>query len=203
MIAMPKQRVAVLISGRGSNMASLIEAAKADEFPADIVLIVSNRPDAAGLEHARLCGIATAIVDHTRYGKDREAFERALQDVLVAHNIDLVCLAGFMRLLTPWFVGQWPERMLNIHPALLPAFKGLHTHERALAAGAKTHGATVHFVSAEMDSGPIIAQAEVPVLEGDTPDTLAARVLAAEHRIYPEALRKVARERAPTATKRF
>jgi phosphoribosylglycinamide formyltransferase-1 len=203
MIAMPKQRVAVLISGRGSNMASLIEAAKADEFPADIVLIVSNRPDAAGLEHARRCGIATAIVDHTRYGKDREAFERALQDVLVAYNIDLVCLAGFMRLLTPWFVGQWPERMLNIHPALLPAFKGLHTHERALAAGAKTHGATVHFVSAEMDSGPIIAQAEVPVLEGDTPDTLAARVLAAEHRIYPEALRKVARERAPTATKRF
>ena len=195
-MAMPKQRVAVLISGRGSNMASLIEAAKADDYPAEIVLVVSNRPDAPGLTHARNHGIATAVVDHTRYGKDREAFERALQDVLVAHRIDLVCLAGFMRLLTPWFVGQWPERMLNIHPALLPAFKGLHTHERALAAGVKTHGATVHFVSAEMDSGPIIAQAEVPVLDGDTPDTLAARVLEAEHRIYPQALRKVAQDRA-------
>jgi len=195
-MAMAKQRVAVLISGRGSNMASLIEAAKADDYPAEIVLVVSNRPDAAGLTHARNHSIATAVVDHTRYGKDREAFERALQDVLVAHRIDLVCLAGFMRLLTPWFVGQWPERMLNIHPALLPAFKGLHTHERALAAGVKTHGATVHFVSAEMDSGPIIAQAEVPVLDGDTPDTLAARVLEAEHRIYPQALRKVAQDRA-------
>ncbi len=195
-MAMAKQRVAILISGRGSNMASLIEAAKTDGYPAEIVLVVSNRPDAPGLAHARSHGIATAVVDHTRYGKDREAFERALQDVLVAHTIDLVCLAGFMRLLTPWFVGQWPERMLNIHPALLPAFKGLHTHERALAAGAKTHGATVHFVSAEMDSGPIILQAEVPVLEGDTPDTLAARVLEAEHRIYPQALRQVAQDRA-------
>lgn len=199
---MPKQRVAVLTSGRGSNMASLIEAAKADEFPAEIVLVVSNRPDAGGLEHARRCGIATAVVDHTRYGKDREAFERALQDTLLSHHIDLICLAGFMRLLTPWFVGQWPERMLNIHPALLPAFKGLHTHERALAAGVKSHGATVHFVSAEMDSGPIILQAEVPVLEGDTSETLAARVLTAEHRIYPEALRKVAEERMRTLTQR-
>ena len=195
-MAMAKQRVAVLISGRGSNMASLIEAAKADDYPAEIVLVVSNRPDAPGLTHAHNHGIATAVVDHTRYGKDREAFERALQDLLVAHRIDLVCLAGFMRLLTPWFVGQWPQRMLNIHPALLPAFKGLHTHERALAAGAKTHGATVHFVSAEMDSGPIIVQAEVPVLAGDTPDTLAARVLEAEHRIYPQALRRVAHDRA-------
>jgi phosphoribosylglycinamide formyltransferase-1 len=195
-MAMAKQRVAILISGRGSNMASLIEAAKADDYPAEIVLVVSNRPDAPGLTHAHNHGIATAVVDHTRYGKDREAFERALQDVLVTHRIDLVCLAGFMRLLTPWFVGQWPQRMLNIHPALLPAFKGLHTHERALAAGAKTHGATVHFVSAEMDSGPIIVQAEIPVLAGDTPDTLAARVLEAEHRIYPQALRQVAQGRA-------
>jgi phosphoribosylglycinamide formyltransferase-1 len=177
-------------------MASLIEAAKAADFPAEIVLVVSNRPDAPGLAHARNHGISTAVVDHTHYGKDREAFERALQDVLVAHRIDLVCLAGFMRLLTPWFVGQWPERMLNIHPALLPAFKGLHTHERALAAGVKTHGATVHFVSAEMDSGPVIVQAEVPVLAGDSPDTLAARVLEAEHRIYPQALRQVAQGRA-------
>jgi phosphoribosylglycinamide formyltransferase-1 len=196
MIAMAKQRVAILISGRGSNMASLIAAAKDDNYPAEIALVVSNRPDAAGLAHAKSQGIATAVVDHTRYGKDRAAFEHALQDVLTAHRIDLVCLAGFMRLLTPWFVGQWQGRMLNIHPALLPAFKGLHTHERALEAGVKTHGATVHFVSAEMDSGEIIAQAEVPVRPGDTPDTLAARVLEAEHRIYPQALRQVAEGRA-------
>ena len=189
---MAKKRVAVLISGRGSNMASLIAAAKDDSYPAEIALVLSNRPDAPGLANAKRQGIATAVVDHTQYGKDREAFERALQDALVAHRIDLVCLAGFMRLLTPWFVGQWQGRMLNIHPALLPAFKGLHTHERALEAGVKTHGATVHFVSPEMDSGEIIVQAEVPVLAGDTPDTLAARVLEAEHRIYPQALRQVA-----------
>ena len=189
---MAKQRVAILISGRGSNMASLIAAAKDDSYPAEIALVVSNRPDAAGLDHAKSRGITTAVVDHTRYGRDRAAFEHALHAVLTAHRIELVCLAGFMRLLTPWFVGQWQGRMLNIHPALLPAFKGLHTHERALEAGVKTHGATVHFVSAEMDSGEIIAQAEVPVLDGDTPDTLAARVLEAEHRIYPQALRQVA-----------
>jgi phosphoribosylglycinamide formyltransferase-1 len=193
---MARARTAILISGRGSNMASLIAAAKDDNYPAEIALVVSNRPDAAGLAHAKSQGIATAVVDHTRYGKDRAAFEHALQDVLTAHRIDLVCLAGFMRLLTPWFVGQWQGRMLNIHPALLPAFKGLHTHERALEAGVKTHGATVHFVSAEMDSGEIIAQAEVPVRPGDTPDTLAARVLEAEHRIYPQALRQVAEGRA-------
>lgn len=192
MMAMAKKRVAVLISGRGSNMASLIAAAKDNGYPAEIALVVSNRPDAPGLANARAQGITTAVVDHTLYGKDREAFERALQDVLTAHRIDLVCLAGFMRLLTPWLVGQWQGRMLNIHPALLPAFKGLHTHERALEAGVKTHGATVHLVSPEMDSGPIIAQAEVPVLPGDTPDTLAARVLEAEHRIYPQALRQIA-----------
>jgi phosphoribosylglycinamide formyltransferase 1 len=196
MSTMPKKRVAVLISGRGSNMASLIAAAKDENYPAEITLVLSNRPDAGGLDHARGQGITTAVIDHTQYGKDREAFERALQDVLTAHRIDLVCLAGFMRLLTPWFVGQWQGRMLNIHPALLPAFKGLHTHERALEAGVKTHGATVHFVSREMDSGPIIAQAEVPVLDGDTPATLAARVLEAEHRIYPQALRQVAEGRA-------
>jgi phosphoribosylglycinamide formyltransferase-1 len=192
MTAMPKKRVAVLISGRGSNMASLIEAAKDDSYPAEIALVLSNRPDAAGLAHAKSQGIATAIVDHSQYGQDREAFERALQGELVAHRIDLVCLAGFMRLLTPWFVGQWQGRMLNIHPALLPAFKGLRTHERALAAGVRTHGATVHLVSPEMDSGEIILQAEVPVLAGDTPETLAARVLEIEHRIYPQALKQVA-----------
>ena len=196
MIAMAKKRVAVLISGRGSNMASLIDAAKDDSYPAEIALVVSNRPDAAGLAHARSQGIETAVVDHTHYGKDRETFERVLQDALRAHRIDIVCLAGFMRLFTPWFVGQWQGRMLNIHPALLPAFKGLHTHKRALAAGVKTHGATVHFVSPETDSGPIVAQAEVPVLDGDTPETLAARVLEAEHRIYPQALRQVASELA-------
>jgi phosphoribosylglycinamide formyltransferase-1 len=172
-------------------MASLIAAAKEPDYPAMISLVVSNRPDAAGLTHARRQGIATAVVDHTRYGKDREAFERALQDVLLSHRVDLVCLAGFMRLLTPWFVGQWENRLLNVHPALLPAFKGLNTHERALAAGATTHGATVHLVSSEMDSGPIIAQAQVPVLAGDTVETLAARVLDVEHRLYPDALRQV------------
>lgn len=193
---MPKKRVAVLISGRGSNMASLIEAAKAPDYPAEIAVVISNRPDAPGLATARTAGIATAVVDHAHFGKDREAFERDLQATLEAHRIELVCLAGFMRLLTPWFVGRWTGAMLNIHPALLPAFKGLHTHERALAAGAKTHGATVHFVVPEMDSGPIIVQGEVPVLESDTPDTLAARVLTVEHRIYPEALRRVADGRA-------
>jgi len=189
---MPKKRVAVLISGRGSNMASLLAAAKAPDYPAEIALVLSNRPEAAGLAHAKAAGIATAVVDHVKFGKDREAFERDLQRALEENKIELVCLAGFMRLLTPWFVRQWDGRLLNIHPALLPAFKGLNTHERALAAGAKTHGATVHFVVPEMDSGPIIAKAEVPVLAGDTPETLAARVLAVEHRIYPDALRRVA-----------
>jgi phosphoribosylglycinamide formyltransferase 1 len=196
---MARKRVAVLISGRGSNMVSLIEAAKAKDYPAEIALVISNRPDAAGLAHARAAGIATEVVDHTRFGKDREAFERALQAVLEQNRIELICLAGFMRLLTPWFVERWPGRMLNIHPALLPEFKGLHTHERAIEAGAKTHGATVHFVVPEMDSGPIIARAEVPVLATDTPETLAARVLAVEHRIYPEALRQVAEATATPA----
>ena len=192
---MVKKRVAVLISGRGSNMAALIEAAKAPEFPAEIALVLSNRPDAAGLAHARAAGIAVAVVDHAAQGKDREAFERAMQAVLEKNRIDLVCLAGFMRLLTPWFVGRWDGRLLNIHPALLPAFKGLDTHARALAAGVKIHGASVHFVVPEMDSGPIIAQGAVPVRDDDTPATLAARVLEVEHRIYSLALGLVAAER--------
>ena len=192
---MVKKRVAVLISGRGSNMAALIEAAKAPEFPAEIALVLSNRPDAAGLAHAREAGIAAAVVDHAAQGKDREAFERAMQAVLEKNRIDLVCLAGFMRLLTPWFVGRWDGRLLNIHPALLPAFKGLDTHARALAAGVKIHGASVHFVVPEMDFGPIIAQGAVPVRDDDTPATLAARVLEVEHRIYPLALGLVAAER--------
>jgi len=193
---MSKKRVAILISGRGSNMVALIDAAKAPSYPAEIVLVVSNRPDAAGLARAAAEGIATAVVDHTRFGKDREAFERALQSELERHRIDLVCLAGFMRLLTPWFVRHWEGRMINIHPALLPEFKGLDTHARALAAGATYHGATVHFVVPEMDAGPIILQDRLAVLKSDDADTLAARVLAIEHRIYPEALARVARGEA-------
>jgi phosphoribosylglycinamide formyltransferase-1 len=193
---MTKTRVAVLISGRGSNMTALIEAARAPDFPAEIVLVVSNRPQAAGLSRAHDAGIATALVDHTAFGEDRQAFEQALDAELVAHRIEIVCLAGFMRLLSPWFVSRWSGRMLNIHPALLPQFKGLDTHRRALEAGVKRHGATVHFVVPEADSGPIVAQDWVPVLAGDTEETLAARVLEVEHRIYPQALRALAEGRA-------
>ena len=155
---MTRKRVAILISGRGSNMSALIEAAKAQDYPAEIALVLSNRPDAAGLGRAAAAGKKTVVVDHTPYGKDREAFDRAVAAVLDAHRIELICLAGFMRLLSPTMVTRWEGRMLNIHPALLPSFKGLHTHAQALAAGAKIHGATVHFVVPEMDSGPIIAQ---------------------------------------------
>jgi phosphoribosylglycinamide formyltransferase-1 len=193
---MSKKRVAVLISGRGSNMTALIEAAKAADYPAEIALVASNRPEAAGLARAREAGVATAIVDHTLFDQDREAFERALDSELQSRRIDFVCLAGFMRLLTPWFVTRWSGRMLNIHPALLPQFKGLDTHRRALEAGVKRHGATVHFVVPEADSGPIVAQDWVPVLAGDTEETLAARVLEVEHRIYPQALRALAEGRA-------
>jgi phosphoribosylglycinamide formyltransferase 1 len=189
---MNKKRVAVLISGRGSNMVALIEAAKAPDYPAEIVLVVSNVPDATGLSRAQADGIATAVVDHRAFGKDREAFERALDNELQAHRIEIVCLAGFMRLLTPWFVKQWSGRMLNIHPALLPQFKGLHTHRRALDAGVDRHGATVHFVVPEMDSGQVIAQDSVSVTKDDTEASLAARVLEIEHRIYPQALRLIA-----------
>jgi phosphoribosylglycinamide formyltransferase 1 len=189
---MARKRVAILISGRGSNMAALIEAAKGTDHPAEIALVVSNRPDAGGIAQARAASIVASVVDHTAYGKDRGAFERTLHAVLESHRIELVCLAGFLRLLTPWFVGKWEGRLLNIHPALLPAFKGLNTHARALAEGVKIHGATVHFVVPEMDSGPIIAQGAVPVLAGDTAETLAARVLAVEHCIYPMALKLVA-----------
>jgi phosphoribosylglycinamide formyltransferase-1 len=189
---MPKKRVAILISGRGANMAALISAAKSADYPAEIAVVLSNRPDAGGLQRANAEGIVTAVVDHGGFGKDREAFERAVQIVLEVHRIDIVCLAGFMRLLTPWLVSRWSGRMINIHPALLPSFTGLRTHERALEAGVKIHGATVHFVVPQVDSGPIIAQAAVPVLDDDTPDTLAARVLAAELRIYPLALALVA-----------
>jgi phosphoribosylglycinamide formyltransferase-1 len=191
----PRRRVAVLISGRGSNMAALVEAAKAADFPAEIALVLSNRTNAEGLAIAQAAGVATAIVDHVPFGKDREAFERALQRELDAHRTEMVCLAGFMRLFTPGFVDHWQERMLNIHPALLPAFKGLDTHARALAAGVKIHGATVHFVVPDMDAGPIIAQGALAVRADDTADTLAVRVLGIEHQIYPLALRLVAEGR--------
>ncbi len=187
-----KKRVAVLISGRGANMAALIAAAKKPGYPAEIALVLSNRPDAGGLRRASAEAIATVVVDHTAFGKDREAFERAVEAHLETQSIDIVCLAGFMRLFTPSFVLRWSSRMINIHPALLPSFTGLHTHEQALKAGVKIHGATVHFVVPEVDSGPIIAQAAVPVLDDDTPDALAARVLAAELRLYPLALGLVA-----------
>jgi phosphoribosylglycinamide formyltransferase-1 len=192
---MARKRVAILISGRGSNMAALIAAAKDKSYPAEIVVVLSNIADAGGLSIAREHGVATEVVEHRAYGKDREAFERALQAALEKHRVEIVCLAGFMRLLTPWFVGQWQGRLMNVHPALLPAFKGLDTHERAIEAGAKIHGATVHFVVPEVDSGPIVAQAAVPVLDEDTPQSLAARVIVFEHRIYPLALKLVAEGR--------
>jgi len=173
-------------------MTALIEAAKAAEYPAEIALVISNRADAAGLARAQSEKIPTAVVDHKLYGEDREAFERALDAVLEANRIELVCLAGFMRLLSPWLVERWHGRMLNIHPALLPAFKGLDTQRRALAAGAKMHGATVHLVVPDVDSGAIVVQEGVAVVPGDTEGTLAARVLEVEHRIYPQALKLLA-----------
>ncbi|QLP97852.1 MAG: phosphoribosylglycinamide formyltransferase [Rhodoblastus sp.] len=172
-------------------MTALIEAARAADYPAEIALVLSNRPDAKGLETARAAGVEAVALDHKLY-KDRECFERAMQATLVAHGIELVALAGFMRLLTPWFVGLWDRRMINIHPALLPSFKGLHTHERALEAGVKIHGCTVHWVTPGMDEGPIIAQAACAVQPDDTPDTLGARVLGLEHKLYPAALAHVA-----------
>jgi phosphoribosylglycinamide formyltransferase-1 len=185
-------RTAILISGRGSNMVALIEAARAADFPAEIALVAANLPDAGGLERAKAAGIATASVDHRPFGKDREAFERALDAELQGHGIELVVLAGFMRVLTPWFVTRWQGRMINIHPSLLPDFRGTHTHARALEAGVAEHGCTVHFVVPELDAGPTILQAKVPVLPGDDEASLSARVLEQEHRVYPKALALVA-----------
>jgi phosphoribosylglycinamide formyltransferase-1 len=190
-VTIRRKRTAILISGRGSNMRALIEHARNPSYPAEIVLVLSNRPDAAGLAFAKENNIACAVVDHKTYA-GREEFERSMQVLLELHRIELICLAGFMRMLTPWFIDQWQGRLLNIHPALLPAYRGLHTHERALADGVKIHGCTVHFVSAGMDAGPIIAQAAVAVRDSDTPESLAARVLAQEHAIYPAALARVA-----------
>jgi phosphoribosylglycinamide formyltransferase-1 len=192
---MAKMRVAVLISGRGSNMAALIAAARALEYPAEIALVLSNRPDAPGLGLAQAAGVPTAVLEHRAFGTDRAAFERALQSILDQHRVELICLGGFMRLFTSDFVTRWEGRMLNIHPSLLPAFKGLDPHGQALAAGVKISGATVHFVTPDTDSGPIVAQAAVPVHEDDTAQTLAARVLTVEHVIYPQALKLVAEGR--------
>lgn len=192
---MTKKRVAILVSGRGSNMAALIDAAAEPDYPAEIVAVISNRPGAGALAIAERAGLATAVVDHKAFSS-REAFDAALDAELKRVAPDIVCLAGFMRLLTPGFIEGWEGRMLNIHPALLPSFKGLDTHARALAAGVRLHGCTVHLVTAEMDAGPIIAQAAVPVLDGDDEDALAARVLTAEHRLYPRALAMWARGEA-------
>ncbi len=184
------RRVAVLISGRGSNMASLIEATSTPGFPAQIALVLSNRPDAAGLERAQAAGIATLVIDHKAH-PTREDFEQAMDAALTEHRIEFICLAGFMRVLTDWFVERWAGRMINIHPSLLPLFRGTHTHKRALEEGVLVHGCTVHFVVPELDAGPIIAQAAVPVIPGDTEETLAARVIVQEHLLYPQALRMI------------
>lgn len=191
---MARVKTAVLLSGRGSNLQALIDAAASPEFPAEIVRVVSNVPGAGGLERAAQAGIATATIDHRDF-EDRETFEDALQAALEADEVELVCLAGFMRLLTKDFVDRWHDRMINIHPSLLPSYKGLHTHERVLEDGVRFTGCTVHFVRAEMDAGPIIVQAAVAVHTDDDEDTLAARVLTAEHRCYPLALELVAGRR--------
>ncbi|HTJ03475.1 MAG TPA: phosphoribosylglycinamide formyltransferase [Methylovirgula sp.] len=186
-----RKRTAVLISGRGSNMRALVEAAKSPDYPAEIVLVLSNRVDAGGIAFAKEAGIATAVVDHKIYA-GRDEFEKSMQILLDLHRIELICLAGFLRVLTASFVQHWEGRLINIHPSLLPAYRGLDTHERALADGTKVHGCTVHFVVPALDDGPIIAQASVPVLDDDTPETLAARVLVQEHILYPAALEAVA-----------
>lgn len=189
-----KPRVAIFISGRGSNMEALIKAAQASDFPAEIALVLSNKPEAAGLLIAQELGVEALSVDAKPYGKDREAHERAIDAVLNRHDIQLVCLAGYMRLLTPWLVRRWEGRMLNIHPSLLPKFPGLDTHARALAAGELEHGCSVHLVTEGMDEGPILGQARVPVLPVDTESDLAARVLAQEHILYPQILACVAQK---------
>lgn len=187
-----KRRTAILISGRGSNMAALIDAAKAPDFPAEIVAVISNRADAAGLAKAAASGIPTMVIESKPFGKDRAGFEAVLQRALDEKNVELICLGGFMRLFTAEFVQRWYGRMLNIHPSLLPSFPGLDPHGQALQAGVKISGATVHFVIPETDAGPIIMQGAVTVTDGDTPETLSQRILGIEHRIYPEALRLLA-----------
>lgn len=190
---MTRVPVAILISGRGSNMAALLEAAASPDFPAAPVLVAANRADAVGLARADAAGVATETIDHRAFKGDREAFERALSARIEASGAELVCLAGFMRLFTPWFVTRWRDRLLNIHPSLLPAFRGLDTHARALAAGVAFHGCTVHLAREEMDDGPILGQAALRVAPEDTADSLAGRVLTLEHRLYPACLAAFAR----------
>ncbi len=185
-----KAKVAVLISGNGSNLQALIDASKAEDYPAEIVAVISNNKDAFGLNRASNAGIATHIADHRDYS-DRETYDRAVHELLLRHSTQIVCLAGFMRLLSPWFVEQWKDRLLNIHPSLLPKYKGAHAIRDAFEAGEKVTGCTVHHVVAEMDAGPVIMQAEVPVLEGDTLESLTERMHEQEHRIYPTALSHV------------
>ncbi|MEQ8594239.1 MAG: phosphoribosylglycinamide formyltransferase [Parvibaculum sp.] len=192
---MTRKRVAVLISGRGSNMAALIEAARAPDYPAEVVGVLSNRAAAAGLETAAANGIATASLAQSKF-PSRDMFEDTMTQILESWEVDYVCLAGFMRILGEDFVTHWLGRMVNIHPSLLPAYKGLHTHERALADGVTEHGCTVHFVTPGLDEGPAILQARIPVVAGDTPETLAERLLVEEHRIYPESLRLLANGQA-------
>jgi len=191
-----RTRVAVLISGTGSNMAALIAAAEAPDAAFEIALVLSNRPDAAGLAHAAARGVPVLAIDHRPFGKDREAHERALDAVLTAHGVEVIALAGYMRLLTPWLVQRWAGRMLNIHPSLLPLYPGLDTHTRAIQAGDAEAGCTVHLVTEGVDEGPVLAQARVPVLADDTSQTLANRVLEAEHALYPAALNAFCHDRA-------
>lgn len=191
---MARLRLAVLISGRGSNLQSLIDACATAGFPAEIALVISNRADAPGLARAARAGIECRVIDHAGFA-GREAFEHELDRAIAGAGCELVCLAGFMRLLTAWFVARWHDRLINVHPSLLPAYKGLNTHARVLAGGGRITGCTIHFVRAEMDDGPIIVQAAVPVMPDDDPDRLAARVLAAEHECYPLAVRLIAERR--------
>jgi phosphoribosylglycinamide formyltransferase 1 len=187
---MSRLNLAILISGRGSNMEALLKAAAAPDYPARPVLVLSNRPDALGLETALAAGVQAIAIDHKAYGKDREAFERAMDAALIGAGTEIIALAGFMRVLTPWFVNRWQGRMVNIHPSLLPKYKGLDTHQRAIDAGDTEAGATVHWVSPGVDDGEIIQQASLPILPGDTAETLAARLLPVEHELYPAALAK-------------
>ena len=188
------KNIVILISGRGSNMEALVQAAKAEQWPARIAAVISNKPEAKGLEYAAALGIPTAVVANKEFAS-REAFDAALQETIDQYAPDLVVLAGFMRILTPAFVAHYADRMLNIHPSLLPKYPGLHTHQAAIDAGDKRHGATVHFVTAELDHGPVVAMAEVDVLPGDTADTLSARVLVQEHKLYPRAIRLFVEDR--------
>jgi phosphoribosylglycinamide formyltransferase-1 len=188
------KRLAILISGRGSNMETLLKAAQQPGCPYAPVLVLANKPDAGGLEKARGNGVAAEAIDHKLFGKDREAFERAMDARLKAAGVELVALAGFMRVLTPWFVNEWAGRLINIHPSLLPKYPGVDTHKRCLEAGDTVHGCTVHQVTAGVDEGPVIGQAEIDVMPGDTPDALAARVLKAEHVLFPRCLAAVARK---------